>query len=91
MQLILGFYSGIGELVEIVNRVVELEHDGVAAKLQLSNAFLASWQAIYSAFALTVAYLSGRVWVGYAIAGDGLGVDTQGRFLRRKIFAKEEF
>ena len=52
MQLILGFYSGIGELVEIVNRVVELEHDGVAAKLQLSNAFLASWQAIYSAFAL---------------------------------------
>lgn len=54
MQLILGFYSGIGELVEIVNRVVELEHDGVAAKLQLSNAFLASWQAIYSAFALTL-------------------------------------
>ena len=52
MQFILGFYSGIGELVEIVNRVVELEHDGVAAKLQLSNAFLASWQAIYSAFAL---------------------------------------
>ena len=56
MQLILGFYSGIGELVEIVNRVVELEHDGVAAKLQLSNAFLASWQAIYSAFALTTQY-----------------------------------
>ena len=52
MQFILGFYSGIGELVEIVNRVVELEHDGVAAKLQLSNAFLASWQAIYSAFAV---------------------------------------
>lgn len=25
MQLILGFYSGIGELVEIVNRVVELD------------------------------------------------------------------
>lgn len=40
---------------------------------------------------VTIVYLSGRVWVGYAIAGDGLGVDTQGRFLRRKIFAKEEF
>lgn len=65
MQLILGFYSGIGELVEIVNRVVELEYDGVAAKLQLSNAFLASWQAIYSAFALrqsgTALSLSGHL------------------------------
>ena len=35
---------------------------------------------------VTAAYLSGMVWVGYAIAGDGLGVDTQGRFLRRKTF-----